>query len=304
MDFTLSTYRTLIETLQQQGFSFLSLNEFISKSTERFIILRHDVDSLPANSLRFARIEAEIGIKGTYYFRIVPESFDEKIIKEIYSLGHEVGYHYEDCVFTRQKAKGKRQKIRNRITVALQDCKTARPQDNGHMEEELALIAIESFKENLAKLRELVPVKTICMHGSPMSRWDSRLLWKYYDYRDFGIIGEPYFNVNFDEVLYLTDTGRCWDGDFFNVRDKAAGSRLKAEGNPPPSALCPPPSANFPKFHSTFDIIKAAEKGQLPDRIMMTFHPQRWTDKPVPWVRELVYQNIKNVAKYFLLRMR
>ena len=108
MDFTLSTYRTLIETLQQQGFSFLSLNEFISKSTERFIILRHDVDSLPANSLRFARIEAEIGIKGTYYFRIVPESFDEKIIKEIYSLGHEVGYHYEDCVFTRQKAKGKR----------------------------------------------------------------------------------------------------------------------------------------------------------------------------------------------------
>ena len=288
MDFTLSTYRTLIETLQQQGFSFLSLNEFISKSTERFIILRHDVDSLPANSLRFARIEAEIGIKGTYYFRIVPESFDEKIIKEIYSLGHEVGYHYEDFVFARQKAKDKRQKEENEVEY----------------ERHLTEIAIESFAENLERLKKIVPVKTICMHGSPMSRWDSRLLWKYYDYRDFGIIGEPYFDVNFDEVLYLTDTGRCWDGDFFNVRDKAAGSRLKAEGNPPPSALCPPPSANFPKFHSTFDIIKAAEEGILPDKIMMTFHPQRWTDKPVPWVRELVYQNIKNVAKYFLLRMR
>jgi len=288
MDFTLSTYRTLIETLQQQGFSFLSLNEFISKSTERFIILRHDVDSLPANSLRFARIEAEIGIKGTYYFRIVPESFDEKIIKEIYSLGHEVGYHYEDFVFARQKAKDKRQKEENEVEY----------------ERHLTEIAIESFAENLERLKKIVPVKTICMHGSPMSRWDSRLLWKYYDYRDFGIIGEPYFDVNFDEVLYLTDTGRCWDGDFFNVRDKAAGSRLKAEGNPPPSALCPPPSANFPEFHSTFDIIKAAEKRQLPDKIMMTFHPQRWTDKPVPWVRELVYQNIKNVAKYFLLRMR
>jgi len=37
-----------------------------------------------------------MGIRGTYYFRIVPESFDENVIKEIYSMGHEVGYHYED----------------------------------------------------------------------------------------------------------------------------------------------------------------------------------------------------------------
>ena len=28
-------------------------------------------------------------------------------------------------------------------------------------------------------------------------------------------------------------------------------------------------------FHSIFDIIKAAENGQLPNQIMMTFHPQR-----------------------------
>ena len=33
-------------------------------------------------------------------------------------------------------------------------------------------------------------------------------LWEKYDYRDFGIIGEPYFDINFEEVLYLTDTGQ------------------------------------------------------------------------------------------------
>ncbi|HPI85107.1 MAG TPA: hypothetical protein PLR01_01950 [Bacteroidales bacterium] len=56
------------------------------------------------------------------------------------------------------------------------------------------------------------------------------------------------------------------------------------------------------KFHSTNDIIRAAEAGLLPDRIMFTFHPQRWTDKPLPWLQELVMQNVKNVAKRIVLR--
>jgi hypothetical protein len=37
---------------------------------------------------------------------------------------------------------------------------------------------------------------------------------------------------------------------------------------------------------------------------MMTFHPQRWTDDMVPWIKELVWQNVKNVGKYFLVRVR
>ena len=39
----------------------------------------------------------------------------------------------------------------------------------------------------------------------------------------------------------------------------------------------------------------------LPDKIMFTFHPQRWTDKPIPWVKELVFQNLKNqIKKYYI----
>ena len=192
--------------------------ESIAFPQKRVFILRHDVDSLPVNSLRFVRIQADKGIKGTYYFRIVPESFDEKIIKEIYEMGHEVGYHYEDVSMA---AGSRRQATGRRRTT----------HDARHSEEELVKIAIESFMKNLEKLRKIVPVKTICMHGSLMSRWDSRLLWKYFDYHDFGIVGEPYFDVNFDEVLYLTDTGRCWDGDSMNVRDKEEGGRRRADGN-------------------------------------------------------------------------
>jgi hypothetical protein len=57
-------------------------------------------------------------------------------------------------------------------------------------------------------------------------------------------------------------------------------------------------------FHSTRDIIKAANEGRLPDKIMMTFHPQRWNDKPLPWLKELVWQGVKNVGKRVLLWQR
>ena len=291
MDFTIKLYYKILNSLKYQGFSFLPFNEFISSTDEKRIVLRHDVDKLPGNSLISARIESEIGIRGTYYFRIVPQSFNAKMIREIYSLGHEIGYHYEDLATTAQRYKG--------IPT----------------EEKLSEIAIKSFDKNLAKLKELVPVTTICPHGSPMSKWDSKVLWEYYDYHDFEIIGDPYFDIDFNDVLYLTDTGRRWNGDLVNIRDKSfnhplrqaqgeqkAGTKFaKKEIQSATSNLQP---AILPKFHSTFDIIRAAEEDNLPDKIMMTFHPQRWTDKPMPWLKELVWQNMKNVGKYFLIKVR
>ena len=60
---------------------------------------------------------------------------------------------------------------------------------------------------------------------------------------------------------------------------------------------------SWPRYHSTFDIIEAAEKGLLPDKIMLNTHPQRWTDNPVEWTKELVWQNFKNVIKrHFYVR--
>lgn len=283
MDFTLKTYRILLYTLKSQDFSFLTFEGSLSCLHERRIVLRHDVDLLPSNSLEFARIQSEQGISGSYYFRFVPRSYNESIIKEIRDLGHEIGYHYE----------------------TMDTCK-------GNVDQ-----AYNLFCNNLEKLRKLVPVKTICMHGSPLSKFDNRKIWQKYDYRTLGLIGEPYFDVDFDEVFYLTDTGRRWDGDSVNLRDKAEGMKGRskhsidseiAEGGegekggeenrvPRTTHLVP-----FPSFHTTFDIIKSARENKLPSQIMMTFHPQRWSDKTIPWVRELVWQNTKNVFKYFIVK--
>lgn len=322
----------LLNTLRNQGFSFLTFEESLSGRQSNSLVLRHDVDLLPLNSLEFARIQADLRIKGSYYFRMVPDSYDENVVKEIASHGHEIGYHYEDVGVMAQWTNGAKAQWR----------KGSMAQRREEFEKELIDMAIDSFSQNLEKLRKIVPVKTICMHGSPMSRWDSRLLWKYYDYKDFGIIGEPYFDVDFDKVLYLTDTGRRWDGDAVSIRD----SILKVEGgdienpfivwkvkpikyrnistsftskdgahlkNPQirdqeflinKSATKHQIIETINKFHSTSEIIKAVENKQLPGQIMMTFHPQRWTDKPLLWVKELLWQNLKNGIKYYIVKAK
>lgn len=257
MDFTLTSYKKLLKALQSQGFFFQTFGNFMQNPFKgKVVILRHDVDLLPQNSLRFAKIQYELGIKGSYYFRAVKESWDEEIIKKIVKLGHEVGYHYE-CLTTTK----------------------------GDIEK-----GIKDFELNLEKLNKLAPVSTICMHGSPASKWDSKDLWKQYDYRKFGIIGEPYFDVDFNNVFYLTDTGRCWNGWRFSMRDKV------------------PQQVNWLNqkliFHSTSDIIIAINENRFPNQILFTFHPQRWTNRPIPWLKEFVMQKGKNWGKYFLIKIR
>ena len=56
------------------------------------------------------------------------------------------------------------------------------------------------------------------------------------------------------------------------------------------------------RFRTMWDIIEAVERGLLPDKIMINTHPQRWTDNPVEWSKELVWQNFKNVIKKGMIR--
>ncbi len=283
-DFTLHTYKRLLETLLSKNYSFQAFSQYLKEPAHRSVILRHDIDAKKMNSLQTARMEYEMGIAGTYYFRMIPESFDEDVIRKIHKLGHEIGYHYED----------------------VSACAARRAPNQKKLQDQLMADAIESFRNNLGILRRIVPVETICMHGSPLSRRDNRLLWQYYDYRDFGISGEPYFDLDFDKILYLTDTGRRWDGGSVSVRDKAMRRQRdeKAEELRDPGMeerKNEEQRATVYRFRSTFDIINSAESNSLPDKIMLTIHPQRWTDKPLPWLRELIWQNVKNIGKAIIV---
>mgnify|MGYP001638197128 CR=1 FL=1 len=256
VDFTIKTYSSLLDSLLSNGYDFITFGEYCSqKRSEKYIILRHDVDLRPLNSLRIAEIESGLGIIGSYYFRAVPESWDEIVIKRIAKLGHEVGYHYE-CLTT----------------------------TNGNVE-----AAYNDFCKNLEKLRLLTEVSTICMHGSPRSPFDSKDIWNKFSYRDLGIIGEPYFDTDFSKMFYLTDTGRRWDGYKVSVRDKIEKYQdLWIE-----KGLV---------FHSTDDIIQAVLQKTLPERIMITVHPQRWNPMGITWAKEALLQNLKNIVKSYLIK--
>lgn len=255
MDFTLTVYKSLIQKLHESGYTFHVFERFKNKTDQKFVVLRHDVDKLPGNSLVFAIMQNELGIKGCYYFRTVPQSFNENIIKQIADMGHEIGYHYENLDIT-----------------------------NGDVE-----LGIKDFEKNLEKLRRLYPIKTICMHGSPLSKFDNRDIWKKHNYQDYGIIGEPYLDLDFKKIFYLTDTGRRWDGENVSVRDKARKGDYRQETG----------DKKWPTYKSTMDIIKAIDGGTFPDQCMMTFHPQRWTNNGILWLKEFTGQSIKNIIKKY-----
>lgn len=254
-DFTLESYRLVLSGLWHAGYAFATFESFLDQSHtfEKVIILRHDVDKRPCNALKVAEIEHEMGIQASYYFRTVKGSFNKEVIKKIIGMRHEIGYHYENL---------------------------SRYQGNYEL-------AINNFESDLNKIREFYPVKTICMHGSPLSKWDNRDLWNKYDYRDYGLIGEPYFDIDFEKVLYLTDTGRRWDGDKVSVRDKVKDTGVKGQEL----------WVSKLKLRKTKDIIEAAVKELLPKQILINTHPQRWSDDSVSWVVELTAQNIKNLIK-------
>ena len=217
--------------------------------------LRHDVDLRPENSLKTALIEHSMNIKSTYYFRAVAQSYDEQIIKKIANLGHEIGYHYESLT-----------------TV------------NGDLEQ-----AYTDFKTNLERFRKIAVIQSICMHGSPRSPWDSRDLWKYYNYHDLGLLYEPYMDTDWSNTLYLTDTGRRWDGYKVSVRDKIPQWQEQWD-------------KQGLTFHSTDQIIAALKDPystlrQSKLEMHITTHPQRWNNIGARWLRELVVQNIKNIVK-------
>jgi hypothetical protein len=198
-----------------------------------------------------AKLEHRLGVKATYYFRAIPQTLKLDIINEIANLGHEIGYHYESLAET-----------------------------NGDHEN-----AIVDFEKNLSILNRFYPIKSISMHGRPTSKWDSRLLWERYNYRKYGILSEPYFDIDFNKMLYITDAGRTWDNDSVNLRDKV-DSRFDFI------------------FNSTDEIILDIKEKRLAERLMINIHPEHWAKNDIEWYRVLIVRKLKNFIKKIVIKGR
>ena len=240
-DFTIEMYNTLCSTLLDSSYVPVTLSEYLMGCNhDRTVIIRHDVDLSSKAALKVAEFEYKNNIKSTYYLRY-PKTFDLGLIKQLVDQGHEVGYHYE----TLSKAKGDFEK------------------------------AIKIFQEELLEFRDVCNVNTICMHGSPVSKYDNRSIWNKYCFKDFGIIGEAYLSIN--GIGYFSDTGRSWDGKN-SMRDRISGEDV------------------VPGIKTTEDLKKYI-MGNNEDSIYITIHPERWASNNSEWLFGLLFDYTINFGK-------
>jgi hypothetical protein len=84
--------------------------------------------------------------------------------------------------------------------------------------------------------------------------------------------------LDYTLVFYLTDTGLKRNHAGASIRDRVASG-----GDIP--------------MKSTAHLATLAQQGQLTDKIMINIYPQRWHDRSLPWLKELVWRNVKNAVK-------
>jgi hypothetical protein len=251
-DFTLGAYLDVLLLLGENRREVYGVANWLRASPKKGVLIRHDVDRRPMNALLMAKAEAELGVSTSYYFRTVGSSNAPEIMRAIENLGHEVGYHYEDLA-----------RARGNIGVAK-----------------------ASFSANLEYMRRIVTVDTVAMHGSPVSPFDNRDLWKHQTLLTHRLIGEAFLSVNYSDFYYLTDTGRRWGASRANLRDR------------PVIALEAPTSVQ-----TTDDLLRFIQDGMF-DKLALTVHPERWDQRVPGWVYQRCRDGLINAGKHFIALQR
>lgn len=102
-DFTEENYRELLK-LAKKKYELITYRQ--CDIDGKNILWRHDIDFSVHRAVKLARIEAEEGIKSTYFIHLHNENynvFEKEIairIQEITELGHKIGVHFEPSFYS------------------------------------------------------------------------------------------------------------------------------------------------------------------------------------------------------------
>lgn len=245
--FTFKEYNKFLDYLSDYDiYTVKSYIEFQPK--KEFIILRHDVDRSIINAIKMADLEYKKNIKSSYYFRF-PYTFDVEIISKLENMGHEVGYHYE----TLSKCNGDHEK------------------------------AIDLFQNELEVFNKHFKIKTVSMHGSPLSKYNNLDLWNEYNIKKYGLLGDAVNDVLGDEIFYITDTGRNWNNSN-NIRDIGNYKSINI------------------KQKSIIHLVNYLRNNEI-SKIYFNIHPERWGYNYSNWIkgycRDLVFNTGKKIISIF-----
>lgn len=252
IDFTLQQYERLCLSLVKAGYTSIGMSDYLRNTPHddsQVVLLRHDVDSRALHSLKLASIEHTHQIKATYFHRMIPSVYSPRAITATAQMGHEIGYHYE--------------------TLAIA---------NGDMAQAIAL-----FEQDLAVLRQLVPITIASMHGSPLKKWDNRAIWQDVSPQSMGLLGEAYRDFDYNKIQYYNDTGRTWNPHRYNLRDKTSHA---------PRII----------IDSTDELIRLIQSRQL-KHLCISTHPERWHNMSLAWLQQNIRDTAINAFKVILKRL-
>lgn len=151
----LDFYRHLLESALDRGYVVLSiegawglLRRNQLDPAQRYLVLRHDVDTDAATAAAMWRIEHDLGIGGSYYFRL--STHDVSLMSAIAGGGGEASYHYEELATV-----VKRRRLHDPNVI------------RRHIPE-----AQDLFLRNVSRLREKtgLPMPVVASHGDFVNR--------------------------------------------------------------------------------------------------------------------------------------
>lgn len=136
MIFIYKKWEAFCKELASNGFKSIPAKD-VTPETDRYIVLKHDVETDVEKAYRLAKIEHKYGHSGSYYVQayLLKSTSNVEMLKEIRDLGHEVSYHYD----------------------VMDSCK-------GDLDK-----AISEFEANKKVFEDCVfEIKTLCQHGNPI----------------------------------------------------------------------------------------------------------------------------------------
>lgn len=106
MEFTYRAYADLLALLKAGGYACCDYHDY--ENASRCVILRHDIDTSLAQAVRLAELEAEAGVKSTYFVLLRTEFYNpasrrsQDALHRIQTLGHEIGLHFDEAAYGRE----------------------------------------------------------------------------------------------------------------------------------------------------------------------------------------------------------
>jgi hypothetical protein len=105
--FTFEHYRYMLKVGRDAGYRYITFDELAAAraADERACALRHDCDNDPVAAAALARIEADMGIRTTYFVMTRAALYNimapkvAALVREILGLGHRLALHFDELPY-------------------------------------------------------------------------------------------------------------------------------------------------------------------------------------------------------------